>query len=169
VKVFISVDFEAATGVSSWDDVMPGKPRYETNRKLITKDVNSAIQGALEAGCNEFLINDLHDAVGSTNIIHDELPPEATLITGFVGKKHPLMEGIDNSFDASFLIGYHSRAGTDASVMSHTMFRYVLDFWVNDVVVGETGLSAVQAGYYDVPVKLVIMMSLLSWSWEMIR
>ena len=156
MKVFISVDFEGATGVSHWDDVIPGKPRYEYNRKFITKDVNSAIEGALEAGCNEIIVNDVHDMVGSTNILLDELPPEATLLTGYQGKKNPLMEGIDNSFDASFLIGYHSRAGTDASVMSHTMLLSVLDFWVNDVAVGETGLAAVQAGYYDVPVKLVV-------------
>jgi D-amino peptidase len=156
VKVFISVDFEGATGVSGWDDVIPGRPRYEYNRRYITRDVNSAIEGALDAGCNEILINDVHDMVGSTNIILDELPSEATLITGYKGKKNPLMEGIDNSFEASFLIGYHSRAGTDASVMSHTMLLSVLDFWINDVVVGETGLAAVQAGYYDVPVNLVV-------------
>ena len=156
MKVFISVDFEGATGVHGWKDVVPGKPRYESNRKYITRDVNSAIEGAIAAGCKEVLVNDVHDMVGLTNIILDELPNEATLLTGYKGKKNPLMEGIDDSFDAVFLIGYHSRAGTDASVMSHTMLLSVMDFWVNDVSVGETGLAAIHAGYYDVPVKLVV-------------
>ena len=66
-----------------------------------------------------------------------------------------MMEGIDASFDAAFLIGYHARAGTEKAILSHTLFGGVHNFWINDVLVGETGISASIAGHFNVPVAMI--------------
>lgn len=153
MKVFISADMEGATGVTGWDDVGPGKQPYERFRKLLTGDVNAAIEGALEAGATEVLVNEAHD--GMRNILIEELNPGARMISGFRGKRLCMMEGIDEGFDAVFLVGYHARAGTDAAILNHTLFLSVHNFRINGIPVGEAGISAALAGHYDVPVVLV--------------
>jgi len=153
MKVFISADMEGTTGVTAWDDVSPGKPAYERFRKLLTADVNAAIEGAIEAGATEILVNEAHG--GMRNILIEDLNPKARMITGSMGKRLCMMEGIDESFVAVFLIGYHARAGTDAGVLHHTLTGSIYNFWINGVLVGETGISASLAGYYGVPIALV--------------
>jgi len=153
MKVFISVDMEGASGVTTWDDVVPGRMFYQQSRALLTRDVNSAIEGALEAGAKEILVNEAHD--GMRNLLLDELNPKARVIRGFRGKKLAMMEGVDESFDRAFLVGYHARAGTPGAVLNHTMFNTVHNLWINGVVVGEGGLSAALAGCYGVPIALV--------------
>lgn len=54
-------------------------------------------------------------------------------------------------FDALLLVGYHSRAGTKKGVLAHTNTRRVKKFQLNGVEIGEIGLCAIYAGYYDVP------------------
>jgi D-amino peptidase len=66
-----------------------------------------------------------------------------------------MLEGIDESFDKVFLVGYHARAGTLGAILNHTFLLQVHNFWINGVVVGEGGLSAAIAGDYGVPVALV--------------
>ena len=153
MKVFISADMEGCTGVTAGDDVRPGKASYERFRKLLTKDVNSAIEGALDAGAEEVLVNEAHN--GMRNILIEELNPKARIISGFEGKNLCMMEGIDDSFEAAFLIGYHAKAGTEKAILSHTLFGGIYNFWINDVLVGETGISASLAGHFNVPVALI--------------
>ena len=153
MKVFISADMEGATGVTTWDDVHAGKPPYERFRRLLTGDVNSAIEGALEAGATEVLVNEAHSTM--RNILIEELNPRARMISGFRGKRLAMMEGIDGGFDAAILVGYHAMAGTEAAVLNHTFFLSVHNFWINGVRVGETGISAALAGHFGVPIVLV--------------
>ena len=153
MKIFISVDMEGASGVTTWDDVVPGRMFYEQSRALLTRDVNSAIEGTIGAGATEILVNEAHD--GMRNLLLDELNPKARVIRGFRGKKLAMMEGVDESFDRAFLIGYHARAGTPGAVLNHTMFNTVHNLWINGVAVGEGGLSAALAGDYGVPIALV--------------
>jgi len=153
MKVFISADMEGATGVTYWEDVSSGKPAYERFRKMLTGDVNAAIEGALEAGAKEILVNEAHG--GMRNILIEELNPRARMITGFMGKRLCMMECVDETFDAGFLMGYHARAGTVAGVLNHTLTGSIHNFWINGVLVGETGISASQAGYYGVPIAMV--------------
>ena len=88
---------EGATGVTTWEDVMPGKMFYSQSRKLLTADVNSAIEGALEAGASEILVNESHD--GMRNLLLDEVNRRARVIRGFGGKQLCMMEGVNESFD----------------------------------------------------------------------
>ena len=153
MKILISVDMEGATGVTTWEDVMPGKMFYSQSRKLLTADVNSAIEGALEAGASEILVNESHD--GMRNLLLDEVNPRARVIRGFGGKQLCMMEGVNESFDKVFLVGYHARAGTLGAILNHTLLGEVFNFWINGVLVGEGGISAALAGHFGVPVALV--------------
>jgi D-amino peptidase len=152
MKVFISVDMEGISGVIDHSDVDVGNKNYEFFREMLTQDLNAAIEGALEAGATEILVNDSHDTM--KNVRLDQLNPGAELISGF-RKPLLMMEGIDESFDAAFFIGYHSKSGTHGGVLNHTLSHLIQRLLINGREVGEAGLNAAAAATYGVPVVLV--------------
>ncbi|GIO08474.1 D-aminopeptidase [Brevibacillus reuszeri] len=153
MKVFISLDMEGISGLSEWEDVIPGRRHYEAGRRLLTQDVNAAIEGALDAGATHILVNESHGPMN--NIILEELHPAADIIRGFF-KPLCMMQGIDESFDAAFFVGYHGKAGTADAVLNHTLSGLAIHRLVlNGKEVGEAGLNAAVAGAFGVPVVLV--------------
>jgi len=142
---------EGISGVVAWPQTEPGKFDYDRMRKLMTEETNAAIEGALEAGATEVLVNDSHD--GMRNLLLEDLNPEARLITGD-HKPMSMMEGVGPGFDAVFLVGYHSQAGS-LGVLNHTYTGRVVHYWVNGRVMGETGMNALIAGFHGIPVVMV--------------
>ncbi len=150
MKILIAVDMEGITGVTTWDEVTPGHAEYPRFRKLMTQDVNAAIRGAYEAGADEVIIADGH--WHGSNILIEELDPRARLNTGSPSP-FSMMQGIDESVDAVFFIGYHARNGSPNAILDHTWSsRAVANVWLNDLLTGEYGLNAALAGHYGVPV-----------------
>ncbi len=153
MKIFISADMEGVSGVSSTDEMSPSGREYERARRLLTGDVNAAIQGAFEGGATGVVVNESHSLM--RNLITEEVDPRAELIRGVV-KRGCMMEGLDESFDAAFFIGYHSRQGTPYGVMNHTMLsREVHNLYLNGAEVGEMTINAAYAGQMGVPVALL--------------
>ena len=63
------------------------------------------------------------------------------------------MQGIDESVNAVFFIGYHARNGSANAILDHTWSsRTVANVWFNDLLTGEYGLNAALAGHFGVPV-----------------
>lgn len=150
LKVFISVDMEGITGLVHGDQVTPGAVDYNTSRKWMTEEANAAIQGALDAGATEIIVNDSHSNM--RNLILSDLNPNAYLITGSP-KPLSMMQGIDNTFDAAVFIGYHSKEGTTNSTLDHTYSgASVASIKINGIEMPELGLNAVIAGSFNVPV-----------------
>jgi len=153
LKVFISVDMEGISGVVHGDQVSSDTGEYATARKWMAKDVNAAVEGALEAGATEVVVNDSHGSM--RNINPDDLHPRAILISGSP-KPLSMMQGIDPSFQACLFIGYHAKAGTENAILDHTISSSVVRaIKVNGIEMPELGLNAAIAGYYGVPVILV--------------
>lgn len=153
LKVFISVDMEGVAGVVHGDHVSAGGRDYSMARRWTTAEANAAIEGALAAGATEIVVNDSHG--GMRNIIASELNPAARLITGSP-KPFSMMQGIDETFDAVILIGYHARAGSIDGVLDHTYSgASVYSVKVNGVELGESEMNALVAGYYGVPVVMI--------------
>jgi D-amino peptidase len=151
-KVYISVDMEGISGISGDDQLSPGGAEYGRSRKLMVEDANAAIRGALAAGATDILVNDSHG--GQRNLLPEDLHPKARLISHSF-KRHGMMEGLDDSFDAVIYIGYHAKAETPAGLFAHTGSGVVRDLEINGRSVGEGGLNSALAGWYGVPVVLV--------------
>lgn len=150
MKILIAVDMEGITGVTTWDQVTPGHAEYARFRKLMTQDVNAAVRGAFQAGAEEVIVADGH--WNGSNILIEELDPRAKLNTG---SPSPLsmMQGIEESVDGVFFVGYHARNGSPSAILDHTWSsRTVANVWLNDILTGEYGLNAALAGHYGVPV-----------------
>lgn len=152
MKIYVSADLEGISGITHWDETgKEGGEDYQRARRLMTREVNAAIEGALQAGAIEVVVNDSHGNM--RNLLIEEVHPAARLISGSP-KPFSMVEGLDASFGAAFFIGYHARAAS-RGVLSHTYTGSVAEYRVNGRVVGETGMNAAVAGEYGVPVVLV--------------
>src|SRR5512143_3597031 len=153
MKILIAVDMEGITGVTTWDHVTPGHWEYGRFRRLMTQDVNAAIRGACEAGADEVIVADGH--WNGSNILIEELDARARLNTGSPSP-FSMMQGIDESADGVFFIGYHARNGSPHAILDHTWSsRTVANVWLNELLTGEYGLNAALAGHYGAPVIMV--------------
>ncbi len=152
MKVFLSSDMEGTAGVVDWSQCRPGEPEHDRYRTLLLGEVNAAIDGAHAAGATEVLVNDSHSTM--QNLPPDGLVHRARYLSGR-HKPMYMMQGLDASFDAVFLVSYHGSMST-SSPLSHTYNpRAIAEVSLNGTVVGESGINALVALGYDVPVVLV--------------
>lgn len=156
MRIYISVDIEGATGIVSFSQCgRPDGGHYDFGfaRRMLTHDVNAAIRGAKAAGATEIVVKDSHATC--KNLLIDELEPDVELISGIGSGVLGMMEGLDESFDAIFLVGYHGMAGLQSSMMEHALAGGVHRFWINGVEAGEIAVSAAVGGVFGVPTVLV--------------
>jgi D-amino peptidase len=153
VKVFISFDMEGVAGIVDWSQCRaPGQP-YEEGRALLLGEVNAAIDGALAGGATEIVCNDSHGAMNNLNPA--DLHGRAAYIAGR-HKPRYMMEGLDDSFDAVFFVGYHGSISGEPSVLSHTYNPSVISrVTLGGVPVGESGINALVALGHGVPIALI--------------
>lgn len=152
MRIFISADCEGISGIIHSRHTVEGSDEYQRARKLMTQEVNAAVEGAIEAGADEVLINDSHGSM--RNIIIEDLDPRANLLTGFP-KPLLMMEGIDETFDGAVFVGYHSMAKS-RGVLAHTISGFTFaSIKIGGVEFGETALNAAVAGCFNVPVIAV--------------
>jgi len=152
MKVFLSTDMEGTAGVVDWDQCVGDGPQAQAGRQLLLAEVNAAIEGAIEGGATQIVVNDSHSTM--RNLPPDQLAGEAEYISGS-HKPLYMMQGLDNSFDACMFISYHGSVGAPAG-LSHTYSpRAVTEVKLDGVVTGEAGINALVAAHYQVPVVLV--------------
>jgi D-amino peptidase len=154
VKLYISADMEGTAAVSSWTQVDPSNTtEYPYYRRLMSREVRAAIDGARDAGVSDVLINDSHSTM--RNVLWDELPADVRMIYGN-RKPFSMSEGIDDSFDAAFFTGYHAGVGEADGVLDHTYTSDTLyNTRVNGMRCNEAMLNAAVLGTYGVPVVFV--------------
>jgi D-amino peptidase len=148
-KVFISADIEGVTGTSHWDETDKKASDYREFAEQMTAEVNAACEGALEAGATEVWVKDAHG--GARNIISSKLPRRVKLVRGWSGHPFGMVEGVDESFGALALVGYHSRAGSAGNPLAHTYTGSVFHISINEHPVSEFLLSAYAAESVHVP------------------
>ena len=153
MKVFISSDIEGTAGIVDWQQVRASGADYELGRRLLTAEVNAAVDGAVEAGAGEILVNDGHSAM--QNLDPSALHHNASYLSG---RHKPLymMEGLDETFDAVFMVAYHGAIGAEHAILSHTYNPLaVWEARLNGMAVGESALNALVAVHHRVPVVLI--------------
>lgn len=152
MKIYISTDIEGVTGTTYWDETNRDKAVYDEFREQMTAEVAGACEGALNAGATDILIKDAHDA--ANNLILSKLPQEARLIRGWAGEPFCMVQGLDETFRAALMIGYHAPAMSNANPLAHTMTGGV-SFKINGVYASEFLLHAYAAALKNVPVAFV--------------
>ncbi len=148
-KVFVVTDMEGVDGIfdSELQCIPYRSPRFEESRKLLTGEVNAAVEGLRDGGATEVVVWDGHDSSRSLSVL--DIHPKARLLTG--APISPTLE-LDASYSALIFIGQHSMAGAEKGILSHSYSsQSIQNIWVNDKPVGEIGGRVMLAGTFGIP------------------
>ncbi|WP_380171904.1 M55 family metallopeptidase [Kineococcus sp. DHX-1] len=149
----MSLDMEGVAGIVDWDQCRPGSPGYALGCALLQDEVNAAIEGAIAGGATEVVLNDSHSRMA--NLDPRRIAGEAKYLSGR-HKPMYMMQGLDETVHAAFFVGYHGSISGEASAMSHTYNPEVFSgARLNGLPVGESGINALVADHYGVPIAFV--------------
>lgn len=152
-KVFVITDMEGVDGIFSSElQCIPNQsPRWEESRKLLTGEVNAAVDGLLDGGATEVVVWDGHDSSRALSPV--DIHPKARLLTGV--PVSPTLE-LDSSYGALVFIGQHAMAGAEKGILSHSYSSEgIQNIRVNDMPVGEIGARVMLAGTFGIPVAML--------------
>ena len=154
MKIWISFDMEGVAGIVDWDQCRPtGGARYAVGCALMLDEVNAAITGAIAGGATEVVLNDSHGTMANLD------PREVAGGASYIAGRHKpcyMMQGLDETFDAAFFVGYHGSISGRPSTLSHTYNPEVFAAArVNGDEVGESGINALVAEHFGVPIAFV--------------
>jgi len=158
MKILMIADMEGVSGVVHPEALSQARnpTEYARARKLMTADVNAAVQGAVDAGAESVLIMEGHAIMRC--ILIDELHEKASVIQGPTSQK-PLCQfhHVDQKFDAAVFVGFHAMAGNEVGILAHTWSGAVVySFKINGKQVGETAINAALCGHvYGIPLVAV--------------
>jgi D-amino peptidase len=152
-KVYMITDMEGVSGIYDSElQVEPFQsPRWEESRKLLTGEVNAAVEGLLAGGASDVVVFDGHDSGRSLSVL--DIHPKARLLTG-----SPISRTLelDPSYCAVVFIGQHAMAGADRAILSHSYSsRGIQNIWVNGKPTGEIGGRVMLAGALNIPVVML--------------
>ncbi|NIM49013.1 MAG: hypothetical protein GTN62_04185 [Gemmatimonadales bacterium] len=153
LKLYISADMEGVVGVVTGDQLGPSGFEYGRFREFMTQEVLAAIRAALAAGVQEILVSDSHG--NGENLLLEKLPNDVLVVRSWP-RPLMMMQGIDSTFDAVILLGYHAGTTNPEGVRAHTISSGRLaDIRLNGRSVPEAGISAAIAGHFGVPVIMI--------------
>lgn len=153
MKIHISVDIEGCAGITHWDEATRSHPDYPEFREIMTGEALAAIEGARAAGAKEIVLKDAHDS--GRNLLLDRLPADVRLIRGWQGHPFCMLQGLDDSFDAVVMVGYHAAAGSEANALAHTLSLAAVEIRLNGRPASEFLVHALAAATVGVPVVFV--------------
>lgn len=141
-RIYIMTDMEGVAGVQNAEQWLGPEGRYyDVGRKLLTLEVNAAVEGFFAGGATEVVVSDGHGS-GAMNI--ELLDPRAQLERGWAaGWPGPSL--VSGNFDAVAWVGQHAKAGTPYAHLAHTQSWNYVDLSVNGLSIGEFGQLALCA------------------------
>lgn len=150
MKVLIMTDLEGVAGVVSFEDQTgPASRYYDAAKKLLTAEVNAAVDGLIQAGVEEVLVVDGH---GPGGIQFEDLHPAARLLHGRPPAPWASLARIFETYDACMIIGQHAMAGVPTSNMNHTQNSRTIDYYqLNGRKIGEIAQFGLFCGALGVP------------------
>ena len=147
MKIMLMTDLEGVAGVTNAVDwVEPDSRYYDKACRLLTEEVNAAVDGLFAGGAASVLVADGH---GWGGIDVELLDPRVEYARGWGRRPWPF--GLDATFDGIGWVGQHAKAGTERAHLCHTGSFKCIEFTVNGVSVGEFGQLALCASELGVP------------------
>jgi D-amino peptidase len=147
------VDMEGVVGVVTPDQLEPSGFEYQRFREFMTKETLAAVNAAKEMGANDILVSDSHG--NGENLLIEQFSKDVRIVRSWV-RPLGMMAGLDSSFDAVFLIGYHASTSNTRGIIAHTFSSdYFTRVALNGTEMSEGSFNAAIAGYFGVPVVLM--------------
>ena len=153
MKVFVATDMEGVSGISTFAQCGRDPDLYQKEgRPLLMADLHALVEGLLEGGATDIVISDGH--ASGCNFIPQLMHPGARYFTG-TERPRPA-GGLDRTFDAAVLLGYHAMNGTETGMMHHTQSSMAeTKYWYGGIESGEIVQSALVIGHFDVPIVML--------------
>ncbi len=154
MRIYVSIDAEGLPGIFHPEHLAPKRALFDEMRRVMSAVVQTVVNTLLGLGVESIWVADSHGFMG--NIPIDKVPKNVVLVRGCL-RPIAMVYGIDKGFDGAMFLGYHSAAGTQYSVLEHTMSgRAFFEIRVNGRRASEFYLNALVAGHFGVPVVLVM-------------
>jgi D-amino peptidase len=150
-SVYVMTDLEGVAGVVTFGvQTGPDGRYYEQARKLLTGEVNAAVEGMVEEGVEDILIGDMH---GPGAVSFEDLHPKAKLLHGRpLGQSSVIDEALED-YEACMILGQHAMAGTPTGNLNHTQSSATVDYYkLNGRPIGEIAQFALYEGSFGRPV-----------------
>lgn len=143
MRILMITDMEGVSGVKNATEwLKPGDRCYEAGCRLLTREVNAAVDGFFAGGAKYVQVVDGHGAGGIDIELLDERVEYA--------RGGP--DGIDSSYTGIAFVGQHAKASTEYAHLAHTQCFQYIDLSVNGVSIGEFGQTALCGSELGVPV-----------------
>jgi D-amino peptidase len=151
MKVLMMTDLEGVAGVVTFEnDSYPTGKYYEEAKRLLTAEVNAAVEGLLAAGAEDVLVLDMH---GPGGIWFPDLHPAAKLMHGRPLAPQAVRDAVYLTYDVSVIVGQHALAGVADGNLAHTQSsRHVDAYTLNGKVIGEIAQWVLYCGALGLPV-----------------
>ena len=158
ISLYISLDLEGFSGISHARQAFPTQAQdfyeYQMALKQVKKTLSQLFDAVEDIEAHRIVLNDAHASMTNLFLAELELPSSVELISG-KPKKYGMMAGLEASFDACVLLGYHAKAGSLNAPLAHSFTEDIADIRFNGISVGEAGLSILLAEHgFGVPVLL---------------
>jgi D-amino peptidase len=148
MKVMIMTDLEGVAGYVSFD-YDHGSKTNEMGKRLLTGEVNAAVEGLLAGGATDILVFDGH---GPGAIHYPDLHESAKLWHGRPAPPRSVWGEILARYHAALMIGQHAMAGAARGDLAHTQnSRAIESYTLNGRPIGEIAQWALFAGSFNVP------------------
>lgn len=152
-KYFLSVDIEGISGVATREFSSSSGKFYEQARRYMAHNVNAVITGILNADPNAWIVvRDAHSSAANLDL--EKLHPKANLVQGW-GHSMSMVYPLDDSYKGVFLVGYHAGATNNDAVLAHTYTGFIHSIKINNKLITEAGIAAINAGIQNVPVAFI--------------
>ena len=150
-KLYVACDMEGTTGNCNWDEVNQKSSVYSQFQEIMTNEVLKVCE-IMSREYDEICVKDGHWT--ETNILIKDLPENCKIIRGDDGRN---LTGLDSSYSAVMLIGYHAAGGEFKYPLSHTISDdIVYEVRLNGKRIGETTLAIINASIYNVPTIFIL-------------
>jgi D-amino peptidase len=148
VRVLLITDMEGVAGITnSRDWCKPDGHRYEQGRRLLTLEVNAAIEGFFRGGASYVQVADAH---GYGGIDVELLDRRVEYARGWAPEAQ-YSYSASADFTGIAWVGQHAKASTELAHLAHTQNMSYLDQSVNGISIGEFGQTALCAAELGVP------------------
>ena len=150
MKVILMTDLEGVAGVVSFTADSYGDAKYnETAKRLLTAEVNAAVDGFLSAGATDILVNDGH---GPGGITFEDLHPAAKLLHGRPLAPAAVRKSVVKQYDVAVMVGQHAMAGVVGGNLAHTQSSRHVDYYkLNGKPIGEIAQWVLYCGALGLP------------------
>ncbi|MGI6236460.1 MAG: M55 family metallopeptidase [Candidatus Excrementavichristensenella sp.] len=153
-KIYLVSDIEGSCGFTIPEEGTVGTPWYPYFAKQMSLEAAAACRGAFSAGADDILVHDAHGT--ARNIDPCLLPENARLMRRSGADPYAMVSGLQSGdYDALFLTGFHSWAGSVGSPASHTFNHRTTKMTLNDVPLSEFLFDCYSAASLGVPTPFI--------------